>query len=582
MGDTVLGEKTVSVEPGLGAREVDFEVAFNTLSELPEPDRPLFVPLRASITTDRLIEDDERFLAAPVVAALPVVFVDQYGADGEDPIRNRIGETRPLRRLLAPKTTRSDAPRQLVKVIHITPDELTQDVLSEARLVVIAGIQDPGDSIPLLREYVSQGGQLVIAAGGNFDPDAWNAAGYAGGEGVLPLPLAKDPLGEVPEVAGNNLQVYRLAFESLSGEDYFQLASVPEAELRDLYSEPFFFKAVDADASSETLAAWRTAEAQRLEKDLTQIAEITQRRQELTAAEAQGQISETQRQQLRDDEAALRRLRPQWLTWAASSEMLSAADEPLPRDPADRRRQLDTLVQTQSPRVLARFDTDRQPPYLVSRRVGRGEVVFCTSGLASSWSTLPTTNAVVVFDRILRGLTRATLPQRNFPAQERLTLPLPSDEPNLSVTLLRPGQKADEPLDVGYIGASSESGAQRGVTIGGLLDRGVYRVAGYRTAMSADPAIAAAAEKPVWEVPLAVGGDPLESDLTPLAREQFDEIAANAHLRWVGPGEDISLAGVAIRGQSSWWWLIVLTLVVLLVEMALLAWPAVRPQEAIA
>ena len=126
---------------------------------------------------------------------------------------------RPLRRLLAPKTARSDAPRQLVKVIHITPDELTQEVLADARLVVVAGIQDPGDSVPLLREYVAQGGQLVIAAGGNFDPDAWNAAGYAGGQGILPLPLAKDPLGEVPEVAGANVQVFRLAFDSLSGEE---------------------------------------------------------------------------------------------------------------------------------------------------------------------------------------------------------------------------------------------------------------------------------------------------------------------------------------------------------------------------
>src|SRR4029453_14611347 len=94
MGDTVIGEKTVTIEPGLGTREVDFECVFNTLAELPEPDKPVFVPLRASIAPDRLAADDERFLAVPVVAALPVVFIDQYGPDQEDPIKGRLGETR--------------------------------------------------------------------------------------------------------------------------------------------------------------------------------------------------------------------------------------------------------------------------------------------------------------------------------------------------------------------------------------------------------------------------------------------------------------------------------------------------------
>ncbi len=61
----------------------------------------------------------------------------------------------------------------MIKVKHITIDELTQEQLREARLVVIAGIDSPGDSVPLLREYVRQGGPLFIAAGGNFDPAQW-------------------------------------------------------------------------------------------------------------------------------------------------------------------------------------------------------------------------------------------------------------------------------------------------------------------------------------------------------------------------------------------------------------------------
>jgi hypothetical protein len=173
-----------------------------------------------------------------------------------------------------------------------------------------------------------------------------------------------------------------------------------------------------------------------------------------------------------------------------------------------------------------------------------------------------------------------TLPERNFAARERLTLPLASDEPNLTISLARPGHKEpDEPLDVGYIGGASASGAERGVTVTSLLARGVYRVAAFRTVASADPQLAA--DKPVWEVPLVVSGDARESDLAPLTRDEFDQLAANANLRWIGPTEDISLAGVAIHGQTSWWWLALAVFLLLLAEMAVLAWPSLRPQEVV-
>src|SRR5205823_10898460 len=128
---------------GFGTRELSFECVFSGLTELPEPGQAVFVPLRAAITPDRLPADDERFLAVPVVAALPVVFIDQYGPDEEDATRGRLGETRHLRRLLAPKTSRADAPRQLINVRHIAPDGLSRELLTDARLVVVAGVRQP-------------------------------------------------------------------------------------------------------------------------------------------------------------------------------------------------------------------------------------------------------------------------------------------------------------------------------------------------------------------------------------------------------------------------------------------------------
>jgi hypothetical protein len=571
MGDTVIGEKSVTVEPGLGAREVDFEYVFNTLTDLPEPDKPVFVPLKAAIASDRLAADDARYLAVPVVASLPVVFIDQYGPDQEDPIKSRLGETRHLRKLLAPKTSRSDAPRQLISVRHVMPDELTQDVLADARLVMIAGVQSPQGMTELLRDYVRQGGRVVIAAGANFDPVAWNDAAWLDGAGILPLPLAREPLGEVPEVAGANLKPFFLQFDSLKDGRFFRLAGVPEAELQDLYAEPFFFKAALVDDSPEAFDRWKQAEIKRLEEELTLAAAVPKRQTELAKQEAQGGVSQEDRQKLEADEQRLRELQPRWLTWSGALE--SGAEPELPENSADRERILESLALEKSPRVLAQYELEGRPPFLVSRKMGRGETLFCSTGLLSSWNTLPKTNAVLIFDRILREMAEETLPRRNYEATEKVILPLPREEQNLLATLTRPGSKTDEALDAGYIGPE-----QRGVTVSGLLTRGVYRVAGFRPSLSADNALAS--DKPVWEVPLVVAGSGDESDLTPLTRDEFDADAASANLRWIGPAEDISLAGTAIRGQTMWWWLALIVLVLLLLEMTVLAWPSFRPQEA--
>jgi hypothetical protein len=364
-----------------------------------------------------------------------------------------------------------------------------------------------------------------------------------------------------------------LSFESLSGEDYFHLAGVAESELRDLYAEPFFFKAALVEDGSDVIDRWKTAEMKRLDDELTLAANMRKQRESTAAAKGgQGVLSEEDRKSLADDEASLRELRPNWLTWAAAAETSAeSADEVLPEDKQQRQRRLEALVQGKAPRILARYELEGRPAFLVARQVGRGEVVFCSTGVLSSWNTLPKTNTVLIFDRILRGMTQSTLPRRNLPATESLVLPLPPQEQNLLATLTRPGGGGDEPLDVGYIGPD-----QRGVTIAGLYQRGTYRIAGYRTNLSTDAV--PEQDKPVWDVPLVVNGDAEESDLSPLTRDDFDEVAANANLRWIGPAEEISLAGTAIYGQNGWWWLILLVLLLLLVEMSVLAWPTFRPQ----
>jgi hypothetical protein len=464
-------------------REVTFECVFGGLSANPEPGQAVFVPLKASLTEDRLPEDDVRYVVVPVVAALPVVFVDQYGAD-EDAARGRLGETRHLRRLLAPRTSRADAPRQLIKVRHVAPGEVSRDVLADARLVVVAGVREPGAMAGLLADYVRNGGQLLIGAGVDFDPAAWQSAGWLEGNGILPLPLLPEPLGATPEEAGETLQPFGLSVESLTDERIFRLVGVSDAELQALYSEPFFFKTVRVDGSAATLSA-------------------------------------------------------------------QAAREERPA------------------RVLARFQNTERSIFLVSRAIGRGEVVFCASGLLSSWNTLPKTNAVLMFDRLLRGMVQRTLPERNFSPSDQLTIPLPSNSAGLALTLSRPGQINEQPLEVSYTSAS-----ERGVLMTGLLERGVYWIRGWRGGA------ATAGLKPAWELPLAVGGESAESDLTAVGPREMEKLADERLLRWVAAGEPIDLAGDATAGQSTWWWLALVVLLLLVMEMSIIAFPGFATMRA--
>jgi Aerotolerance regulator N-terminal/von Willebrand factor type A domain len=529
LGETIIGQKTVTVEPGPGTREVDFECVFSGLVELPEPDRPVFVSLRATISPDRLAADDERVLTVPVVAALSVVFIDQYGPDNEDIARGRVGETRHLRRLLAPKTSQADAPRQLVSVRHVTPEQVQREHLADARLVVVAGLRDPGEMTPLLADYVRQGGQLVLAAGAEFDPAAWNDAAWLAGEGILPLPLQAQPLGQTPDETTGELKPFFLSIDSVIGEDYFQLAGVGEAELKDLYAEPFFFKAALVDVSPPVLEALQRLETERLKR------------------------------QSDGDE-------PAWLSWA-DTEQVELGDEPVAAESQGQEPQKASAA-ANAPRVLARYDVPGRPAFLLARKMGRGEVLFCSSGLLSSWNTLPKTNAMLIFDRILRGMIQNTLPRRNLAAVDQFTLPLPAHEQNLLVTLLRPGQNSAEPVDVSYLGAE-----QRGVALAGLLTRGTYRVRGYRPLVTD---LATASETASWDVPLAVNGPSEESDLTPLAWRAFEELAGPANMSLVAAGGEIDLTGSGASGQHSWWWLVLVVLAVLLVEMLVVVWPALR------
>ena len=538
---TEVATETVDLEPGQ-SREVTFVHRFDAS---PEPGRPTFASAMVSLPTDSLPEDDSRTMMVPVVAALPIVFIDQFGADGEQPSRNRYGETRHIRRLLAPVVSRADAGRQLVQVRHVRIDEVTKDLLEDARMVVIAGVRTPAPLVDLLRQFVVQGGQLVIAAGADFDADEWNREGWLDGRGILPLPLA-GTIGTLPNEAGE-LKPFFLDWRTMKDDILFRLPGVPDEQLADLYGGPLFFKAVVSDASPATVNIARDAERDRVADVQKQRETLAKELADFASMESAGRLTQEDGSRMSLAREALQTVSPAWLVWA-TDETTDDASQQTPDSVA--------------PRVLASFDNGQ--PYLVSRRLGRGDVLWVASGMVSPWNTLPKTNAMLMFDRLLRGMLADTLPDRTVDTVDTITIPLAPRDRHATLRLTRPNGR-EESLPIEALG-----GDAYGILLRDLTQRGFYTV----TATKPEQREASQRTAPLWRLSIAANGPSRESQPQVLDASSFAARLKNAEgIRWIGPGETISVEGARIGGQNSWWWLLMGMLACLIAEWFVLAMP---------
>jgi len=543
---TDVDSKIIDLEPGQ-AREITFSYRF----DIPvEEARPTYVPAQVSIPHDRHRADDARYLMVPVMSAVPVLFIDQHGRD-ESPAKNRFGETRALRRLLAP--TAEAGQRQLVQVRHIKIDQLDRKMLESARLAVIAGVADPGPAVPLLRDFVQQGGQLLIAAGGDFDAAAWTRSAWLDGAGILPAPLAEQAFGQTPEEAKGELRPFFLSFASMA-HDYFHLADTPRDQMEDLYRRPFFFKAVVADTSDPVLQTVRKTDIRSIEEERSKLAESQARLRKWSDLEARGQLSDADKQEREKVERHMATLRPSWLAWRPQEPTTDRALKPT--ELADRWR----------PHVLATYDNNM--PFLIQRSLGQGQILFVTSGVFSSWNTLPRENAILLFNRILRGLLENTLSPRNLSSVDPLVVPV-SDRHAMYQVVHPDGTK--ESLTVDALGPDLF-----GVTVRPQTERGLYRV----TASRVGATTGEVGGDRLLDVPFAVNGPAQESEPAVLDEAGLRERLAGGSFRWVGRGEAIRLEGGQVSGQDLWKWLLVAVLGCLLLEMTVLAWPMLGRERA--
>lgn len=561
IADNIVASQMIDLSPGQ-TRDVEFK---HQVDATPEVGRASILHAKVDIKTesaagDRLQADNERHLSIPVVAKLPVVFVDQVAPEDEDPETGITGESNPLRRYLSPVQRGDDPTKQLFQRRYLSIDDLDHDALSDVRLVVMSGVESPEPVADVLREYVEQGGTLLITTGGDFDIAAWQEHGWADGLGFLPLPLKDEWFGESLEDAqvGNVPDAFTLDVDTMRTA-YFRDPVIPEADLRSAYSEPYFWKWAMVDESEEVVAKLSEAVAKRIEDNRTFLKESAVRRLDWEKKREAGTFDQEDAAADTDDQRRRAKIAPNWLLWKRQ-ESLEDDSQLSPQEIADRSR----------PTVLARMKGTGHP-FLAERKIGDGTVIFQSSALLrKSWTTLSATNAMLIYTRVLQGLVSDTLPNRNYEAGQRIVLPVEAGS-RYRYTLTRPNGNVDR-LRVEALGAETY-----GVSIRNAFTGGVYRLMTYRI----DPENPTAEGEKVRDVPLSVNGPGDESELSMAGAEEIkDRLGEEGNYRWIEEGEDISLEGAQIRGRDTWKLFVLIALVCLLAEMLVLAWPGISRKAA--
>ncbi|MEW4561888.1 BatA domain-containing protein [Bremerella sp. JC770] len=508
--DNEVETKFADFPEGDSVQTLAFDYVFDAMEV--DPSRMSSIPLTVSIAGDALPADDSRSLVVPLVASTPVVFIDQWSDSEESPALGRLGETWILRQLLCPQTEASREEQHLIRPIHLSHREAEGEplraALREARLAVVAGIESPSvELVRMLRSYVEQGGQLAIAAGGDFDPHAWNDKAWQDGRGILPKPLEPTAVGQSLSEFSDDLQPFRISGKGLLDHSYFRLADLEETQLIDLYTDALFFKTVVPTDAEDT-------------------------------QKAPGNLPPQE---------------DHWLSWTPPVSTIERTGDPAEGPPAD-------IPAT----TIAQFDNGVQ--FVVERHVGAGRIVFFSSGISSEWSTLPSTNAVLIFDRVLRNQLASTFQRYNFSVGETALLPIPPGVGDSSIQLIAPDSGIVSSVSPRFLNEET-----RGVLIDNLDSAGVYWLSDRE---QSDASVDGSEGRAQFRMPISGTPTAWESQLARLDEEQFAGLNLPPQYRWQDSSAVVGGSGLPMSGHSWWQWLIMLVILLLIVEMTVAAMPS--------
>jgi hypothetical protein len=282
--------------------------------------------------------------------------------------------------------------------------------------------------------------------------------------------------------------------------------------------------------------------------------EIVRELDGLDKAEVRGKLSAAERQRQTDLKQQSARLQPSWLRWSRPQRYQS------------QQRPVEELAEETKPVVLARYTSGL--PFMIERRVGQGRILLITTSTADfeqdHWNTLSTTDAVLIYDRILRSMLQDTFPERNISTERRILLPVTPAERNARFLLLGPDGQ-EETLSVDPVGSG-----RYGVIVGERPQRGIYRV----RAVPAKGGSGAGAQTKPEEIALAINGPAEESELIAPTDKELRQRTGHATSAQTAQATAAGLQRADLQTTDLWRWLMVAVLACLLVELAVLAWPA--------
>ncbi len=141
--------------------------------------------IQVYVDADSLKADNSLEASIPVWDKLPVLLVN--GSPSNEPLR---GETDFLEIALQPFGKAKADLTDLITTRVVEDRELKQEDIAKARVVVLANVRQLQEhQLRALREFVSDGGGLLIFPGDRINPDWYNKT-LANDVGLLPAPLA--------------------------------------------------------------------------------------------------------------------------------------------------------------------------------------------------------------------------------------------------------------------------------------------------------------------------------------------------------------------------------------------------------
>jgi hypothetical protein len=530
---------------------------------------------------DALAEDNRVSELVPVVSRVTVVCIDEHG-ENEDPRVGDVGETFAMRQLLAPIAADDATAAPLFEMVHRSPDGVSRELLASAQLVVLAGVADPGGLLPLLQEYVSQGGPLIVSAGGAFDPVLWQQALDGADRRLLPATFDGTSWGETPESARGSVKTAFLNVETLQGEDFW-IEGEPRDVLAGVLSTVPFFRAVHAEPRSAS-----TDEPLAPPGSLSSKARPDSIAAETRPVDPTGSTTQTATVSESGSGAA-----PTWWQWRQ------------PGGPALRHgTRSDRNDASVSPtRVLARWSDPPWPWMIESTELG-GRVVLMTSSLTSNWNLWRSSAAMYVWHRLATRLIRDTLPLHRGTVGQTVAIPMQTI-PNVPYAINSPqGSRS-------LVSVEALSATARGITLRRALMAGVYRISpdtaeaaltvgGISESASSPQPPQASEGNPVSTLAnqgSAVGSagasasqtrspetrlflmqaPPEESQLQTMTPADLRAATAGTSIDVLGPTDTLSLIGSGPSGRPLWRWCALGLLTAMLLEWALLS---TSPQSA--